>query len=365
MRRARAHSRPRPALGLLLLLFLVYGDGVRAETLVGTLGAFLPPFLRNNFDDLVKTASDSCEILPLEILYSRQYTIELPLVYLLEYTRSKNRTYRLPTAHLHIKLKPARPLVLYVPGWWNTPTDESSQAIVKALLIKHPTVLVLDTSASFSRGYVSAASRVNPLANLIYDFIENVRDKGVSLSSIHLVGFSLGAHVVGITGKLVKKNLDDTIGKITALDPAKPCFKNSLEYRLDKEDADFVQVVHSSAGVLGLEQPVGHVDVYMNGVAGKQPECMDKGITIECDHAQSWKVYAASVMDEAAMMGRRCRDWNELVGGKCNGSMTAVGYSCARSARGLFLYKSRRVKRTQAQPKMKVFNLFDLRTWWN
>ncbi|CAG9789040.1 unnamed protein product [Diatraea saccharalis] len=366
MRRACEHNRPGAGVGanlLFLLLFLIYGGQVTSETLVETLGGFLPPFLRNNIDGLVKTASESCEILPLEILYSRQYTIELPLVDLLECTRSRNRTYRLPTAHLYVKLKPSHQLVLYVPGWWNHPNDESSQAIVKALLNKHPTVLVLDTSLSFSLGYVTSASRVNPLAHLIYDFIKNVHEKGVPLSLIHLIGFSLGSHVVGIAGKLVKKNLNATIGRITALDPAKPCFKNSLDYRLDKNDAEFVQVVHSSAGVLGLEQPVGHVDVYVNGVAGKQPECLGRGITLQCDHAQSWKLYAASVMDETAMMGRRCKNWDELSTGKCNGTMTVIGYSCDKSSRGLYLYKSRRLKSNQN--KMKVFNLFDLRTWWN
>lgn len=165
-----------------------------------------------------------------------------------------------------------------------------------------------------------------------------------------------------MTGKLVQKGLSGKIGRITALDPAKPCFKRSVDYRLGRRDAKFVQVVHSSAGVLGLEQPIGHVDIYVNGVLVKQPECLDRGITIECDHAQAWKLYSASVMDEKALMGRKCGDWEELMGGECRGNMTALGYSCSEAARGMYLYKSK-ARRKRTEPKAQKFNLFDISTW--
>ncbi|KAL4705449.1 hypothetical protein ACJJTC_012836 [Scirpophaga incertulas] len=360
MQRSRAAATaPALAAGLLTTLLVL---GVAQGDTLRTLGVLLPPFLRNNFDELVKTAADTCEILPLEILYSRQRSLEIPLLDLIVFSRSGQRSHRLSQAHKFIKYRPSQTLVLYVAGWWNAPFDESSKALIKALLTKHRRVLVVNTQLSFSRGYVSSASRVNPIANQIADLIINLEHR-VPLSSIHLIGFSLGAHVAGITGKLVQQKLGSKIGRITALDPAKPCFLKASDYRLGKDDADFVQVVHSSSGVLGLEQPLGHVDVYMNGVDVKQPECLDRGITLECDHAQAWRMYSASVTDESALMSRRCEDWEELMSADCRGNLTVMGYSCSDQNRGLYLYKSD-VRNKRMDSKPQVFNLFEPRTWF-
>ncbi|XP_075983076.1 phospholipase A1 member A-like [Anticarsia gemmatalis] len=332
-----------------------------APDALAAIGALLPPAVADNFDGLIKAASATCEALPLELLLARPYSIEMPAIDIFEFKRNSHRVYRAASAHEHIKNKPPT-LVLYIPGWWNTPTDESSNAIVQALLTKHPVVLVLDTRLSFCRGYVSSVTRVNPLSHLLYSFIKNLQKAGLNPSSVHLIGFSLGAHVAGMTGKLVQKKLKTKLGRITALDPAKPCFTKT-EHKLDKRDAEFVQVIHSSAGVLGLEDPIGHTDVYVNGVAGKQPECRDRSISLECDHALAWKLYSASAMNDRTLMGKRCDSWEELLESKCNGSETVLGYSCSTKSRGMFLYKSEEREKRQ-EPRLKVFNPFSLWTGW-
>ena len=56
-----------------------------------------------------------------------------------------------------------------------------------------------------------------------------------------------------------------------ALDPAGPLFNGASEpERLDKTDADFVDVIHTNAGNLftghfGFLDPLGHADFYING----------------------------------------------------------------------------------------------------
>nr|XP_021184962.2 phospholipase A1 [Helicoverpa armigera] len=354
----RAHS----AAGLAALALLVAAAAAPGSTpapdALSVLGAILPPFVSQRFDELVKAASATCEVLPQQLLFSRT-SLEAAQTPLLKYSRGRRRAVTVAGA-----LRPRRAgdaLVLYVPGWWNTPSDPSSRAILEALLTRHAAVHMLDTRLSFCRGYVASVSNVMPLSHLLYSFIKGLHKSGYPVSSIHIIGFSLGAHVAGLTGKLVRKKLNATLGRITALDPARPCFART-EFRLDKRDAQFVQVVHSSSGVLGLEEPVGHADVYVNGVSSKQPECRDRSISLECDHAQAWKLYSASVTDEASLTGRRCASWDELMQGRCSGEEAVLGYSCSDTQHGMFLYKSKDT--LDAKPReVQAFNPFNILRW--
>lgn len=112
---------------------------------------------------------------------------------------------------------------------------------------------------------------------------------------IHLIGFSLGAHVAGFAGSelrnisritgtyllfsrnhytfnrtLQENNFCDGV-VIPGLDPAGPLFEfQDPRARLDRSDAKFVDVIHSNGetlifGGLGAAQPLGHVDFYPNG----------------------------------------------------------------------------------------------------
>lgn len=87
-------------------------------------------------------------------------------------------------------------------------------------------------------------------------------------SELTVIGFSLGAHVAGVTGKRVRSG---KIGKIIGLDPAMPLFSmDEPEARLDGTDADYVETVFTSW--LGFFIPIGMVNFYPNG-GRTQPMC--------------------------------------------------------------------------------------------
>jgi len=61
--------------------------------------------------------------------------------------------------------------------------------------------------------------------------------------------------------------------RFTALDPARPTFDSKGPgERIDKSDAIQVQVIHTNAGNLGIEEMIGDSDFYPNG-GTQQPGC--------------------------------------------------------------------------------------------
>lgn len=61
---------------------------------------------------------------------------------------------------------------------------------------------------------------------------------------------------------------------VTGLDPAKPLIDlfTMDEFRLTRDDADFVEVIHTNSGVYGEYPQIGHVDFCVNG-GRMQPIC--------------------------------------------------------------------------------------------
>lgn len=169
--------------------------------------------------------------------------------------------------------------------------------------------------------YPSAAHNTRHAGKCIAQLIDRIRDAGGQY--IHLIGFSLGAHVTNYAANHLK---DYKLPRITGnqfwivavdisvfifgnvctrmnselqnqnfilyiiyifihiyscillgLDPAMPLFITaSNDNKLDPSDAAFVDVIHSNALVQGKIERCGHVDFYMNGGI-LQPGCVKSG----------------------------------------------------------------------------------------
>lgn len=128
----------------------------------------------------------------------------------------------------------------------------------------------IDYPSIVTRNVPLAASETGAFVDFLYE------NTGATLGSFHLIGFSLGAHVVGGAGAAV---VSGNLPRITGLDPAAPGFSiNDTETRLDTSDADFVDIIHTNSGPIylgdvSMEEAIGHVDFYPNG-GQKQPGCL-------------------------------------------------------------------------------------------
>ena len=91
-------------------------------------------------------------------------------------------------------------------------------------------------------------------------FQEGVLDK----TKLHLIGQSMGAHIVGAVGYYVQLSMDNyKIPRITGLDPAGVSMYPSIRGRnIQKEDAEFVDVIHANFDHLGDRTLDGHVDIF-------------------------------------------------------------------------------------------------------
>jgi hypothetical protein len=130
----------------------------------------------------------------------------------------------------------------------------------------HEEVKKLDEKAQRLASILTEMSRMN--------LIDSNKENGVL--GVHCIGHSLGAHMCGIVGKLLKKNTGMKPSRITGLDPAGPCFndeKTPRRVKLAHTDADYVDVVHTSE-LFGIQESIGHSNYYPNG--GKSQSCSVK-----------------------------------------------------------------------------------------
>ncbi|KAG5898188.1 hypothetical protein JTB14_013230 [Gonioctena quinquepunctata] len=141
--------------------------------------------------------------------------------------------------------------------------------------------------------------------------------EGIPLSSIHLIGHSMGAQIAAVTGLNIKREAGLKIGRITALDPAAPLYEwphlESLDEIIDPSDAQFVDVIHTNGRHLGMMTPAGHVDYYPNG-GENQIGCR----LWVCSHMRACEYFIASVQKPDLFNAISFKCWKEYQEGKIN-----------------------------------------------
>jgi len=177
--------------------------------------------------------------------------------------------------------------------------------------------------------YLQVASNTRIVGAELARFGNFLLKKGQNKSSLHLIGHSLGAHIMAYLSKGLEG--EGKPWRLTALDPAQPAFeKTDAEVRLDKEDAVFVEAIHTDARPFipligfGMIFPVGDVDFYVNG-GSSQPGCIIGSIPeiksindlatvpvevvsswVSCSHGRSYEYFTAALnLDNCTFWGRK------------------------------------------------------------
>lgn len=146
-----------------------------------------------------------------------------------------------------------------------------------------------------------------------------------------MVGHSFGGQICGQAGM----RLGGNVGAIYGLDPAGPffCFPtlNPTNKRLDKTDAKFVQIIHSTDGLVGCQIDHGHQDFRPDGGIAPQKACelpiASQALwpeVLTCSHSQPIQYFRFSLNPVNVFRGRECYNYEIFLTGLCNFSATDI-----------------------------------------
>jgi len=192
--------------------------------------------------------------------------------------------------------------------------------------------------------YLRAADSTSPVGELTGQLINFLVKQGSQLSQFHVIGFSLGAHVAGKTGATV----DGVLPRVTGLDPAYPDYSmGNTKDRLDRSDAEFVDVIHTNSGslftaALSFPQAIGHADFFVNG-GHSQPGCgfITSGdisdLIHACSHDRAVLYFIESINSKVGFKSLLCDTWKHFTHKKCvNDSTNEMGEPISEKTKGTF-----------------------------
>ncbi|XP_076335858.1 pancreatic triacylglycerol lipase-like isoform X2 [Tachypleus tridentatus] len=202
----------------------------------------------------------------------------------------------------------------------------------KYLEKKDYNIIVIDWTKGNTVPFHQAAANARLVGAELALLIRKLQQfKGIKPDNIHIIGHNLGSQVAGYAGERIEK-----LGRITALDPPGPYFTNTAKkVRLDRTDADLVDVIHTDISVFPMgdsaTEAVGHIDFYPNG-GDNQPGCLSDAINTlftqgfeqglrrlaACDQMRAIDYFLEAIDDDnCAPVGVACDSWENYLEGKC------------------------------------------------
>ncbi|XP_067252115.1 lipoprotein lipase [Chanodichthys erythropterus] len=266
---------------------------------------------------------------------------------------------------------------IVIHGWSVTGMFESwVPKLVTALYEREPTanVIVVDWLSRAQQHYPTSAAYTKLVGKDVAMFVNWLQAEiDYPWDKLHLLGFSLGAHVAGIAGLLTKHK----VNRITGMDPAGPSFEYAdAQSTLSPDDALFVDVLHTNTRgspdrSIGIQRPVGHIDIYPNG-GTFQPGCdlqntmlmvattglrnMDQ--IVKCSHERAIHLFIDSLVNqEQQSLAYRCSSKDSFNKGMC---LSCRKNRCNKVGYGVNKIRTRRSSRmymkTRDMMPYKVFH---------
>ncbi|VEN41303.1 unnamed protein product [Callosobruchus maculatus] len=235
------------------------------------------------------------------------------------------------------------PLKIVIHGYGGLGIDTATTNVSKAYEDEGYNVIIVDWGPlAILPCYLTAVINTWHVGQCVALLAVSLISLGISPAMVHVVGFSLGAHIAGFAGTHLNKVLGHSFGRITGLDPALPLFvKASNDWKLDSSDASFVDIIHTSSGTFGKLEPTGHVDFYVNG-GSLQPFCTGRPYPQLCSHILAGLYFAESIRSRGNIfIGYECENIAYYYLGICNTDKRAVmGEFSYSKLKGIYFVKT-------------------------
>ncbi|XP_010875222.1 endothelial lipase [Esox lucius] len=272
--------------------------------------------------------------------------------------------------------------IFLIHGWTMSGMFETwLRKLVSAVMQREPdaNTIIVDWLSMAHQLYPDAVNHTHQVGLSLATTINWLQEEeNLPLPNVHLIGYSLGAHVAGYAGTSVR----GTVGRITGLDPAGPMFEGVEDKkRLSSDDAEFVDVLHTytreALGFsIGIQQPIGDIDIYPNG-GDVQPGCALSDVlgsvaggnfvdVMKCEHERAVHLFVDSLSKEHTSFAYQCTDSDRFKKGIClscrKNRCNQMGYNAkkTRNRRNSKMYLKTRADTpfggTHYQMKMHVFN---------
>ncbi|GJQ71685.1 hypothetical protein Trydic_g11380 [Trypoxylus dichotomus] len=230
------------------------------------------------------------------------------------------------------------PLKIVIHGYGGYEPDDSVKAIPLVYTGIGYNVIIVDWSPlSKQPCYPAAFLNTWHVGQCVAILSVSLAAYNIMPEDIHVLGFSLGAHIAGFASNNIRKTLGAPYGRVTGLDPALPFFANfNNDWKLDSSDANFVDVIHTNAGSFGKIEPMGHADFYVNG-GSIQPACQNLIYVPLCSHLMANFYYAESIISKKFIAVGCSSVWDPYLGWcKDRSKNVTMGEYCGHSVRGIF-----------------------------
>lgn len=245
--------------------------------------------------------------------------------------------------------KKSNTLFTYVGGFKSHIKQNSAERIKNAFKSIHNSYLIIIDHSEYTHandGYKTSYERsvkhVPSIGKKLGEMLASLKKGGVS-GKIHCIGHSLGGQILGHVGEKFKELTGQKISRLTALDPAGPCFDSKKkEHNIRFGLADYVEIYHCNAGLLGSDKTYGDVDFFVNNgmyqpVCGKHSTPCGNLESSKCSHKTCVAMWTASVPNYNWYPAYDCRNFKKYNRAKLSSCRkTTAGFWNPGTAKGKY-----------------------------
>lgn len=254
------------------------------------------------------------------------------------------------------KLNKRNKFIIFVGGYQSNINKNTAHRIRDAFkdlpnsyLLIYDHSLYTNDNLGNKKSYESSVQYVYYIGRALAEMLINLKERGIPANKMHCVGHSLGSHVLSNSGDVFQRITGAKIARITALDPAGPCYsKSPIEEQVRAGVADYVEVYHCNAGGLGSASVLGDVDFFVN-TGHFQPECkvpyipgiFDSTKAAKCSHNACVKIWTATVKNRFWFLASKCDSYKLFKDGLCERyDVTLAGFWNPGKATGIYYFST-------------------------